>query len=99
MVNKSPYDIIIAPVITEKAAFLREKYNQYVFRVARDANKKEIKWAIENLYKVKVEKVRTLNVKPKPRRLRHRLYGRTSSWKKAYVKLKAGESIPLYEGV
>ncbi len=61
--NKSPYDIIIAPVITEKGAFLREKYNQYVFKVAKNSNKKEIKWAIENLYKVKVVKVKVLNVK------------------------------------
>jgi|Deesub1362A_J573_1020465.scaffolds.fasta_scaffold03522_11 large subunit ribosomal protein L23 len=98
MPAKDPYDIIISPVITEKGAFLREKYNQYVFRVAKSANKKEIKWAVETLYKVKVESVRTLNVKPKPKRLRHRMYGRTSSWKKAYVKLKEGESIPLYEG-
>ncbi|MEO0253909.1 MAG: 50S ribosomal protein L23 [candidate division WOR-3 bacterium] len=97
--NKSPYDIIISPLITEKGAFLREKSNYYVFKVRKDANKKEIKWAIENLYKVKVEKVRTQIVKPKPKRLRHRLYGRTSSWKKAYVKLKEGETIPLYEGV
>lgn len=99
MVNKSPYDIIISPLITEKGAFSRDKYNYYVFKVRKDANKKEIKWAIENLYKVKVERVRTSIVKPKPRRLRHRLYGRTSSWKKAYVKLKEGETIPLYEGV
>ncbi len=97
--NKSPYDIIIAPVITEKGAFLREKYNQYVFKVAKNSNKKEIKWAIENLYKVKVVKVKVLNVKPKPKRLRHRLYGRTSAWKKAYVELKEGDTIALYEGV
>ncbi|MEN3043835.1 MAG: 50S ribosomal protein L23 [Candidatus Hydrothermales bacterium] len=96
---KSPYDIIISPLITEKGTFLREKSNYYIFKVRKDANKKEIKWAIENLYKVKVEKVRTLNVKSKPKRLRHRLYGRTSSWKKAYVKLKEGETIPLYEGM
>ncbi len=62
-------------------------------------NKGEVKKAIEKIFNVKVLKVNTINVKPKPKRLRHRLYGRTSAWKKAYVELKEGDTIALYEGV
>ncbi|MCS7249809.1 MAG: 50S ribosomal protein L23 [candidate division WOR-3 bacterium] len=86
-----PRKIIIEPVLSEKALRLRE-YNQYVFKVAKEANKIDIKRAVEELFKVKVEKVRTINMRGKPRRLGI-FSGRTSSWKKAIVTLKEGEKI------
>jgi len=96
---KDPRDIIIRPIFTEKAEMLRMKYNQYVFEVAREATKPEIKKAIENLFKVKVLDVKVINVKPKPRGSRWRgNLGRTRRWKKAIVKLKPGDTIPIYEG-
>jgi large subunit ribosomal protein L23 len=94
---KDPRDIVIRPIITEKTALLRE-YGQFVFEVAPDANKIEIKKAIEDLFKVHVEKVRVINVKPKPRRVRL-APGYTKAWKKAIVTLRKGESIPFFEGV
>ncbi len=96
---KDPRDIIIRPILTEKVTFLREKLgNYYAFEVAKDANKPQIKKAIEELFRVKVEDVKIVNVKPKPRRLR-RAPGHTRSYKKAYVKLKKGERIEGLEGV
>jgi len=86
-----PRKIIIRPILTEKALRLRE-YNQYVFEVKKDANKIDIKRAVEELFKVKVEKVRTINVRGKPKRM-GLFEGRTSSWKKAIVTLKEGERI------
>jgi large subunit ribosomal protein L23 len=86
-----PRKIIIRPILTEKALKLRE-YNQYVFEVKKDANKIDIKRAVEELFKVKVEKVRTINVRGKPKRM-GLFEGRTSSWKKAIVTLKEGERI------
>lgn len=94
---KDPRDIIIKPIITEKATSLKE-LNQYVFEVHPDANKHEIKKAVEELFKVKVKKVRTINVKGKPARWR-RVEGRRRSWKKAIVTLKEGDVINLFEGV
>jgi len=86
-------DIIIAPVITEKSAASAEK-NVYTFKVASDANKIEIKKAIETAFGVKVEKINTLNTKPKAKRVgRHS--GMTQSYKKAIVTLKDGEKIEL----
>lgn len=95
---KSPQDIIIEPILTEKSVYLRDNFNQYVFKVSRDATKPEIKKAIEELFKVKVLEVRVVNVKPKRRRIRTRRYGYTSSWKKAYIKLKEGDRIRIFEG-
>lgn len=95
---KDPRDIIIEPIVTEKSVYLRDNYNQYAFKVAKDATKPEIKKAVEELFKVKVVDVKVINVKPKRRRLRTRRYGYTSSWKKAYVKLKEGDRIPIFEG-
>ncbi len=94
---KDPRDVILRPIITEKSTLVRES-NQYIFEVARDSNKIEIKKAIEELFKVHVEKVRVINMKPKPRRVRL-APGYTKSWKKAIVTLKEGESIPFFEGV
>lgn len=84
--------LIEAPVISEKSTLAADAANQYVFKVARDANKKEIKAAIEKLFEVEVEGVQTLNVKGKTKRF-GRLMGKRSNWKKAYVRVKAGQDI------
>jgi large subunit ribosomal protein L23 len=91
------YDTILSPVITEKATMLSEQ-NKVVFRVARDATKPEIVEAIENLFKVNVVKVNTLNVKGKTKRFRGR-EGRRSDVKKAIVTLAEGQSIDITTGL
>jgi len=90
-----PYDIIQTVRLTEKATLSAEKHNQYVFRVAQHANKIQIKQAIEKLFGKKVARVNTCNYAGKKRRQRTASYGRTPSWKKAIVTLKAGEKIEL----
>jgi large subunit ribosomal protein L23 len=95
---KDPRDIIIEPIVTEKSVHLRDTHNQYAFKVAINATKPEIRKAVEDLFKVKVADVKVINVKPKKRRLRTRKFGYTSSWKKAYVRLKEGDRIPIFEG-
>ncbi|GJL76614.1 50S ribosomal protein L23 [Nitrosomonas sp.] len=87
--------VIHAPYISEKGTFLGEAYNQTIFRVAKDASKKEIKAAIELLWKdqkIEVEKVQTLNVKGKQKRF-GRYMGRRSNWKKAIVSIKEGQEL------
>ena len=91
---KDPRDIIIRPVISEHSYDMMEK-NTYTFEVAKDANKIEIRQAIETLFSVTVLKVNTLNVKSKPKRVRAQA-GRTRTWKKAMVTLKEGDSIELF---
>jgi len=91
------YDVILAPVITEKATLLSEQ-NKVVFRVAEDSTKDEIAAAIEELFKVKVTKVNTLNVKGKTKRFRGRP-GRRSDVKKAIVTLAEGQSIDISTGL
>ncbi len=91
------YDTILAPVITEKATLLSE-HNKVVFRVAEDASKDEIAAAIEELFKVKVVKVNTLNVKGKTKRFRG-VKGRRSDVKKAIVTLAEGQSIDVTTGL
>jgi large subunit ribosomal protein L23 len=90
--NKNSYDIIISPVISEKATHMTEKQNKYVFKVDRRANKLEIKGAIEKIFKVEVTSVNTMNYSGKMKRVRM-AQGRTSSWKKAVVTLKKGNKI------
>ena len=93
-----PEDIIKRPLIlTEKGNGLREDHNQYLFEVARDANKTEIRGAIEKLWKVSVLKVHTLNVRGRMRRM-GRGHAKTQNWKKAIVSLKKGDSIDFFEG-
>lgn len=89
-------DILIAPVLTEKALDLREQ-GKYVFKVAKEATKIQIKEAVRRLFNVKVESCTIVNVRGKNRRLRYR-EGKTSSWKKATVKLVKGETIKIFEG-
>ena len=90
-------DILIEPVISEKANMLREQ-NKYVFIVHPDANKIQIKEAVEALFKVKVIGCTTMNVLGKMKRLRGKP-GRTASYKKAIVRLAEGETISAFEGV
>ena len=91
------YDVILSPVITEKATYLSEQ-NKVVFRVAQDATKDEIAEAIEQLFKVKVVKVNTMNVKGKTKLWRGRA-GRRSDVKKAIVTLAEGQSIDVATGL
>jgi large subunit ribosomal protein L23 len=88
------YKILLGPVVSEKASGLAEKSNQIVFKVVKTANKFEIKTAIEKLFNVKVEAVQVMNVKGKTKRTRHGL-GVRSDWKKAYVRLEAGQQLDL----
>lgn len=93
---KSVFDIVTTPLITEKGTMLGELGNQVVFRVRRDASKEEVRRAVESLFKVKVEKVRTLNLLGKTRRVgRH--VGRRPAWKKAYVTLAKGQRIDFFD--
>lgn len=85
------YDIIFAPIITEKSASMEEN-GTYVFKVDARANKTQIKQAIEKAFNVKVEKINTLNVHPKTKRV-GRYTGKTNRYKKAIVKLAKGDTI------
>jgi len=91
------YDVLRAPRMSEKTLSLKEEVNQFAFEVDPRANKIQIKESVEKLFKVSVLKVRTMNVRGKKKRL-GRTEGRKSSWKKALVTLKAGESIEYFEG-
>ena len=88
------YHIIQAPVLTEKGTDDAADRNAYHFRVPLDANKTEIRSAVERLFKVKVLKVNTLRVQGKVRR-RGYVAGRTAAWKKAMVTLRAGDTIEI----
>ena len=91
------HDVLIRPVITEKSTKLMEE-NKYTFRVPLTANKVQIRQAVEKIFNVKVEKVATIRVLGKTKRM-GRTQGKRSDCKKAIVTLKAGESITLFEGV
>lgn len=90
-------EIIIKPVVTEKSVDLMQE-NKYCFKVAKDANKIDIKNAIEEIFKVTVVDVNTINVHGKMKRM-GRTQGMTSSWKKAVVTLREGDSIEVFEGL
>lgn len=89
------HHIIRRPLITEKSTLLKDKNREVCFEVAREANKSEIKKAVEHLFKVKVERVRTQHRHGKEKRVGRNI-GHKSDWKKAYVKLKAGEKMIEY---
>jgi large subunit ribosomal protein L23 len=93
----TPHEIIIRPVVTEKSTDLQAQRNQYVFEVHRDANKIEIRKAVELVFGVRVQKVRTMVVRGDIRRV-GRNYGRERSWKKAVVMVHPGDSIEIYGG-
>jgi large subunit ribosomal protein L23 len=95
---REPREVIIRPVVTEGSAELQENLRTYTFIVTRDANKVEIRHAIEQLFDVKVQGVRTANYQGKWRRVGRSL-GRRAAYKKAIVKLAEGESIDVYEGI
>ena len=90
--------VLKSPIVTEKTTVLKESDNVVSFVVARNANKVEIKKAVEDVLNVKVENVRTINVAGKVKRTGQAM-GKRSNWKKAYVSLKEGEMIDLFEGV
>jgi large subunit ribosomal protein L23 len=94
---RNPQDVLIRPVITEKALGLMEE-NKYTFYVNPAANKIEIKNAVQKQFKVEVVKVNTIKVRGKVRR-QGRFVGKTSDRKKAIVQLKAGSKIELFEGL
>ncbi|MFQ5878581.1 MAG: 50S ribosomal protein L23 [Dehalococcoidia bacterium] len=93
-----PYQVIRRPIITEKSTLI-SGLNQYIFEVAREANKPQIREAVEMAFNVQVVNVRTMNVKGALRRLgRSRRLVRAPSWKKAIVTLQEGNKIELFEG-
>lgn len=94
---KSLHEVIQAPLISEKGTLLTESANQVLFKVRPDANKIEVKRAVETLFKVKVEQVRIARYLGKVRRI-GRSMGRRSGWKKAYVTLREGDKIDFFGG-
>ena len=90
--NDRLMNVVLAPVVSEKSTFVADKNRQYVFRVADDATKPEIKAAVELMFKTKVRGVTVSNVRGKEVR-RGRAFGRKRSWKKAYVRLAEGQEI------
>jgi large subunit ribosomal protein L23 len=95
---KDPRTIVRKALITEKGTALRELRNQYHFEVARDANKIEIKHAVEAIFSVKVDHVRTMQMRGKEKR-QGRYVGRRSDWKKAVVTLLPDQKIELFEQI
>jgi len=91
------FDVLRAPKMTEKTLSLKEEANQFAFEVDQRANKIQIKESVEKSFKVSVLKVRTMNVRGKKKRL-GRYQGLKSSWKKAIVTLKEGDTIEYFEG-
>lgn len=92
------YKVLLAPVVSEKAVGASELGNQVVFKVTKDANKFEIKAAVEKMFDVKVDSVRTLITKGKTKRTRFGM-GKRGDWKKAYVRLADGHDIDFATGV
>ncbi len=96
--NPDPRSIIRKVLITEKGTALRETLRQYFFEVARDANKIEIKRAVENVFHVKVDSVQTMQMRGKAKR-QGRTAGRRNDWKKAIVTRKTDQKIELFERI
>jgi large subunit ribosomal protein L23 len=92
---KPAYQIIDTLLLTEKGTVLTEAHNQYVFKVHPEANKQEIKQAVQSLFKVDVTNVRTMNRRGKSKRVRRPNQGRTAGWKRAVVTLAEGNTIDL----
>jgi len=91
------YDIVLRPIITEKSSLLKDNTNQYVFEVRRDANKIEIRKAIEKLFKVKVLSVQVSMMDGKVRKV-GRFSGKKPDWKKAVIKVSPKDKITIFEG-
>lgn len=92
------FSVIRRPIVTEKSTDKKEEFNQVVFEVDTRANKFQIKEAVERIFKVKVMKVRTQQMRGKVRRV-GRNFGKKSDWKKAVITLRAGDRIDFFEGV
>ncbi|MGH2864883.1 MAG: 50S ribosomal protein L23 [Solirubrobacteraceae bacterium] len=90
--------VVIRPVVSEKS-YVLSAADRYTFRVHPDAHKTHIRQAVEALFDVHVVEVRTLSVKSKPKRRGSTAQGRTRTWKKAIVQIRAGESIPIFQGL
>ncbi|MCZ6635843.1 MAG: 50S ribosomal protein L23 [bacterium] len=95
---KNSAQIIRRPIITERASMLQEEQDKYLFEVRRNANKIEIKQAVESMFDVDVTKVNTIRMRGKIKRL-GRFQGRRPDWKKAVVTLAKGQSIDFFEGI
>jgi large subunit ribosomal protein L23 len=89
--------VLLSPIVSEKSAMAADKGNQFAFKVVTDASKPEIAQAVELMFDVKVEQVRTVNMKGKQKRFGAML-GRRNNWKKAYVRLQAGQDIDFAGG-
>ncbi|MGH7232903.1 MAG: 50S ribosomal protein L23 [Nitrospiraceae bacterium] len=96
--KRHPHTVLLRPLLTEKITAMRERGNKVGFVVRGDANRIEIKQAIESALKVRVERVNVMNVNGKTKRL-GRFSGKRSDWKKAIVTLKEGEKLEMYESV
>ena len=92
MSQDSLYQVLLAPRMTEKTVLMAEQANQYVFKVAKAATKNQVKAAVETLFEVKVDQIRTVNVKGKQKNFGRRA-GKRSDWKKAYIRLAEGQSL------
>lgn len=91
----NPYDILRKPLVTEKS-MARQQHSTYTFIVGTDANKTEVRRAVEKIYNVKVDQVRTVKVKGKLKRMKNMLLeGKRKDWKKAYVTLKEGYRLDI----
>jgi large subunit ribosomal protein L23 len=95
---REPRSVILRPVVTERSTALQEDMRTYTFIVAKDANKLEVRNAVQSLFSVRVESVRTANYQGKWRRV-GRSVGRKAAYKKAVVRLAEGDSIDVYEGI
>jgi large subunit ribosomal protein L23 len=95
---KTVYNVLVGPMLTERGALLKEQENKLLFKVVKHANKVEIKRAVEEIFKVKVENVATMNYKGKMKRMGRHM-GKRPDWKKAIVTLKEGEKLDFIEGV
>ena len=95
---RNPRDVIVRPVVTERSTELADDRGAYTFIVNKDANKIEIKKAVETLFDVKVKDVRTANYRGKWRRV-GQAYGQKAAYKKAVVTLVEGQRIDVYEGI
>jgi large subunit ribosomal protein L23 len=98
MAELSPYEVIKRPLNTEKSTFAAEM-NQYIFEVDRRANKVQIREAVEQVFKVNVEKVRVINMPPRFGRWGRKRVKRAPAWKKAIVTVAPGQKIEIFEGV
>jgi large subunit ribosomal protein L23 len=92
------YNVLIAPIVSEKTTMIADKHNQVAFKVVQDATRREVKEAVELLFKVQVQKVQILNRRGKEKKF-GRTPGRRRDMRKAYVCLKAGQEINFAEGV